>query len=43
MDVEKRDVVIVLDCGKELAEVAATAGCCLGKPSAASSGATLDR
>ena len=38
MDVEKNELVIVLDHGKELAEVAATAACCSGKPSAASSG-----
>jgi len=42
MDVEKRDLVIVLDCGKELEEVAATAACCSGKPVAASS-ASADR
>ncbi|MDO9041224.1 MAG: hypothetical protein Q7U64_02630 [Desulfocapsaceae bacterium] len=38
MDVEKTEMVIVLDCGKNLEEVAATAACCIGKPSAASSG-----
>lgn len=38
MDMEKNEEVIVLDRGQELAEMAATAGCCIGKPSAASSG-----
>lgn len=40
MDVEKRDLVIVLDCGKDLEEVAAEIGCCKGKPSAAATAAT---
>ena len=38
MDVEKTETVIVLDCGKDLAEVAAEGTCCIGKPSAPSSG-----
>ena len=38
MDIEKNELVIVLDCGKDLEEVAATATCCKGKPSVASSG-----
>jgi hypothetical protein len=38
MDMEKNEEVIVLDRGQELEEVAATAVCCLGKPSAPSSG-----
>lgn len=42
MDVEKNEMVIVLDCGKDLAEVAAEAACCQGKPSVASS-ASVDR
>ncbi len=37
MDVEKNEVVIVLDCGMELAEVAVEGACCKGKPSLASS------
>jgi hypothetical protein len=42
MDVEKNEMVIVLDCGKDLAEVAATAACCSGKPSAATTAASAD-
>lgn len=38
MDVEKNEVVIVLDCGKDIDEVAAEGACCIGKPVAASSG-----
>jgi hypothetical protein len=38
MDVEKNELVIVLDCGKDLADVAAEMTCCKGKPSAASAG-----
>jgi len=33
MDVEKNEVLIVLDCGKDLEEVAAEATCCKGRPS----------
>ncbi len=33
MDVEKNEVVIVLDCGMDLAEVAVEGTCCKGKPS----------
>jgi hypothetical protein len=42
MDVEKNEELIVLDCGKEPEEVAAEAGCCVGRPSAPSS-ASIDR
>jgi len=38
MEMEKNELVIVLDCGKDLAEVAAEGACCSGKPSAAASG-----
>jgi hypothetical protein len=37
MDVEKNEVVIVLDCGMDLAEVAAEMACCKGRPSVSSS------
>jgi hypothetical protein len=38
MDVKNNELVIVLDCGKDLAEVAAEMTCCKGRPSAASAG-----
>lgn len=38
MDVKDKEVVIVLDCGMELAEVAVEGVCCKGKPSAAAIG-----
>ncbi len=41
MNVEKNEMVIVLDCGKDIEEVAAEASCCLGKPVAASSGDSI--
>lgn len=34
MDVKDKEVVIVLDCGMELAEVAVEGSCCKGRPSA---------
>ena len=36
MDVEKNELVIILDCGMELAEVAVEGTCCKGRPSASS-------
>lgn len=42
MDLKKNEQVIVLDCGKEVAEVAAMGTCCIGRPSAASA-ASADR
>lgn len=41
MDVEKNEMVIVLDCGKELEEVATEMACCLGRPSAAAGGDSI--
>jgi hypothetical protein len=38
MDVKKNELVIVLDCGMDLAEVAAEMACCKGRPSASSAG-----
>lgn len=38
MDVEKNEVVIVLDCGMDLEDVACEMACCKGKPSVAASG-----
>jgi hypothetical protein len=38
MDVEKKEMVIVLDYGKELEEVASEMACCKGRPAAAASG-----
>jgi hypothetical protein len=35
MDVEKNETVIVLDCGKDLTEVAVEGTCCSGRPSSA--------
>jgi hypothetical protein len=42
MDVEKNELVIVLDYGKDLEEVATEAACCIGKPSMAAT-ASADR
>jgi hypothetical protein len=42
MDVEKNEEVVVLDCGKDVDEVAATGICCIGRPSVAST-ASADR
>jgi hypothetical protein len=41
MDVKNNEVLIVLDCGKELAEVAAEGTCCIGRPSASASGDSI--
>jgi hypothetical protein len=41
MDVEKNEVVIVLDRGKDLEEVADATYCCQGKPSSAAANATI--
>ncbi len=42
MDLEKNDLVIVLDCGKDVEEVVVMAVCCKGKPSAAATAASTD-
>ena len=42
MDLEKNEVVIVLDRGQELEEVAAEATCCKGRPNASTS-VSVDR
>ena len=42
MDVGKNEEVVVLDCGKDVDEVAAMGTCCKGRPSAASA-ASADR
>ena len=38
MDVNKNELLIVLDCGTKLEEVAAEMACCKGKPSVAAAG-----
>ncbi len=41
MDVEKNEVVIVLDRGQNLEEVAAEGTCCSGKVSSSAANATI--